>query len=427
MSQEEKSALFLHHIQSGTSVAYQEESDSPDFSRIALPGQDLQQADLAGAKLQYSNFSKTKLHRAELFKADLVGVNFSNADLSSSVLVGADLSGATLTKTDLAGADLRNACLQQAYLKQANLLSVDLDGADLTGANLEGAHLKHLRSLPSKVRGCRLNAETVKNGLGLATLVRWHQMGAVIVDLEALPPEAASALRGVNEGLTLYFGSHLSNIDRFLVDAVVAAFTEGEPGSDCRLAEYFELDGSSRVRLTASDPDHLVAIAEALHTRAWDKENNAQDTEKSTALIQQVQAFVQPAVLPRLSWLVDRGERFELWTNDEGIAKKTKEWKVEVSKQELLADLLSVLFSVEEFLRFIQSLPSGGRVTRMATNNGVFDTLLDTSIGALERLGGLDEVFFLRLARKRPHQHTEIAYVAKRWGLEIPPTLILEG
>lgn len=390
-----------------------------DFSWAHLEGEALTGKDLSGVRLQYVNFSKVDLSGSSFKNADIVGASFIDCDLNGAYMVGADLTGVTLSRVDLSGADLTGAVLHQAYLKKVNLLSVDLAQADLTAADLREVHLPYLRSLPAVVRDCKLDAATYQSGLALSTLLRWHQMGAVITDIEAFPAEAQRALRSVGKGLTLYFGSRMSNVDRFLVDGVIASFTETVPTSDCRLVEYLEMGETTRVRLDASDAEHLCTIAEALHQRIWEHSGPSEASPASPVLLQR-------ALLPRLSWLVARGERFELWTEGDSGLEKQREWLIENSPESLLVELLGMLFSPDELRTFLRDA-QGERFLWRLPPLRPYETFLHAAVDALKRQGGLDEPLFLRLYRARPARREDISHVAHRWGLSLPPNVLIEA
>jgi hypothetical protein len=87
------------------------------------------QADLSGAKL----------NRADLIGANLIGANLSGANLGMANLFGADLSGANLSGAILYGALLSGANLNFANFSGANLFLANLWSARLDRANFGNA------------------------------------------------------------------------------------------------------------------------------------------------------------------------------------------------------------------------------------------------------------------------------------------------
>jgi hypothetical protein len=88
----------------------------------------LQRANLYGAKLQHSNLSAANLSHADLRKANLRKTNLKDANLSY-----ANLESAHLQRADLTGANLNGAYMWWTNLK----------GAKMTGATYKGAKLCH--------------------------------------------------------------------------------------------------------------------------------------------------------------------------------------------------------------------------------------------------------------------------------------------
>jgi uncharacterized protein YjbI with pentapeptide repeats len=106
------------------------------WRRCVQDGQNLQEANLAGAVLRDGSFK-----RADLSGADLSGADARRAKFVSTVLHGTILDGAKLVRADLTNADLRDASLKQADLTGAKLFRANLRGADLSGARLDDADL----------------------------------------------------------------------------------------------------------------------------------------------------------------------------------------------------------------------------------------------------------------------------------------------
>jgi hypothetical protein len=91
----------------------------------------LRQAELSGAKLEFS----------DLTRADLVGANLQNASAGDAVFTSANLSEVNFSRAVLTQADLQSAVLYKADMSGANLNCADLSKADFKKANLSGAYL----------------------------------------------------------------------------------------------------------------------------------------------------------------------------------------------------------------------------------------------------------------------------------------------
>jgi hypothetical protein len=122
-----------------------------NWSNCVLDGTNLQDSDLAGARLFSASLTATNLSHS-----DLKGGNLSYAALSIADLQMADLRGATLV-----GAKLRQAKLNNARLEDADLSYADLTGADLSGAQIHNTKLGNAiwvdgrRCLPGSIDHCQ--------------------------------------------------------------------------------------------------------------------------------------------------------------------------------------------------------------------------------------------------------------------------------
>jgi hypothetical protein len=122
-----------------------------EWNSCLMPGRDLANADLTGAKLRSADLSTAVLRGASLRDADM-----AYASLTMANLRGANLAGAELTGTNLRGANLANANLTGADLSYAVLSAADLTGADLTGARLDHAQWgEGIECLPGSVGACQ--------------------------------------------------------------------------------------------------------------------------------------------------------------------------------------------------------------------------------------------------------------------------------
>jgi serine/threonine-protein kinase len=113
----------------------------------------------------YSNgrrdFAQEELNNLNLAKAKLPGVNFYQSKLTGSNLQEADLSGADFGRSNLGQAILKNACLQGAYMGYADLERADLRGADLSGANLRHANLRGANLCGANLTDVQVNQEQI--------------------------------------------------------------------------------------------------------------------------------------------------------------------------------------------------------------------------------------------------------------------------
>ena len=110
--------------------------DGWEDMRADLSHQDLCEANLRGANLNYVDLRKANLYGADLREADLYGADLREANLCRADLRKANLYGADFRKANLYVADLRKADLYAADLSGADLYAADLSGADLRNANI---------------------------------------------------------------------------------------------------------------------------------------------------------------------------------------------------------------------------------------------------------------------------------------------------
>jgi hypothetical protein len=100
-------------------------------------------------------------------------IKLDNTDLSGAELNYTNLSDANLYGADLSGANLKEASLKNAHLINAILSGINLSLTDLSGANLSGAILKEtdlsgpIGLRKTDLRGTTMNNETVLTGIKL--------------------------------------------------------------------------------------------------------------------------------------------------------------------------------------------------------------------------------------------------------------------
>lgn len=76
------------------------------------------------------------------------------------------------------------------------------------------------------------------------------------------------------EGLTLYFNTRVTPIDRFLVDGII--FGTLGLDTDCRIVEFKEQQDRAVLRLKAKSPKDLEAVADAIHDRIWETQESSE-------------------------------------------------------------------------------------------------------------------------------------------------------
>lgn len=111
--------------------AKERDLSAADLCYLKMPKGNLSDANLAGAKL----------NRSEFYNALLFNTNFSNTDLSFVKFNGANLSGANLSGAKLINTDYYDAILKGANFSGADLSGASLKHADLTNANFSNADL----------------------------------------------------------------------------------------------------------------------------------------------------------------------------------------------------------------------------------------------------------------------------------------------
>ncbi len=291
-----------------------------NFSEACLMDVDFSGADLSRANLRKADLRRSDLVRAEFGEASLVGAdlrdvcakgaNFVETDLTEALLTDANLGHAqfadsnldhanldhvraqyvnleraNLAGSSMVGATLRNAALCNANLRNANLHNADLKGADLQGADLTGARvegvvlveadlrsacLSGLKGRPVEAQGVIIDHETFRRSEWSASeLSCWRSAGATIANLEMFPPSVHRALFAEDDGLTICFDTRITAFDRYLIDGVIFGVLGKE--TDCRVVEYEELKGCAVVRIVASDPRDLDAVASVLWGRVWEE------------------------------------------------------------------------------------------------------------------------------------------------------------
>jgi len=109
-----------------------------------MDGLNLDEVNLASARLRDTSFIRGSLENADLqkvsaFRTKFVSAMLRNVNFSKASLPEADFTKANLTSANFMEADLRRARLFKANLRGANLTKAKLKGADITKADLTGA------------------------------------------------------------------------------------------------------------------------------------------------------------------------------------------------------------------------------------------------------------------------------------------------
>jgi len=329
--------------------------------------------------------------------------------------------------TFLQEANLREAYLRRTHLQHAFLIRADLYKANLHGAYLQGANLQGANFQGATRTDCLLSVGTHQSSdWPPPRLLEWRDQGAHLVNFpHAWPLEVAQLLQDTREGLTLHFHTRLTPIDRIAVEMVVGTYLEATPHSDCRIAEFRELPNDrALLRLESSNLADLETIADALHTRAW--ENAPSGTHLQLA--RDLHALSGPRLLNQLSWLMDRGDRTELHTLEDGklVCKWSKPHTT--AKAPALARLLRSLFKHDALERHLAHEPDGQEILdHLPGGNATYADVAAAAVDHLQRTGLLGQSFFIRLGRARPRRQGEVAFAARLWGIELPPTLVLDG
>jgi uncharacterized protein YjbI with pentapeptide repeats len=278
-----------------------------DLSRANLCEADLTGATLNTAKLDGAFLEGALLIRARLESSDLIGADLSSADLVGASLETADLEGANLSDANLTGANLHwakltwanltNTRLNWARLSWANAEAADFEGANLSGADLQAAKLCCARFTGARLTGanlhfadlCGADLKGVEGQAGLVASVRidretysrsawtpeqlleWHAAGATVVDLDSFPVDARERLLSHAQGLRLSFRMPLGQDDRELL--IWLGSQVCGPDSTFRITGVEPSESSPSLCIEASQQAALETLADALHRRIWESQN----------------------------------------------------------------------------------------------------------------------------------------------------------
>lgn len=280
-----------------------------DLSNLKLNNANLGGAELIKTNLAAADMSGAILNGATLYKANLNNARLCRASLKAANLNESDLNGADLLGASLLKADLTKAIMKNAILIAADLNDINLGNADLRGANLSGAFGK----ISNRFR-CRIDLETYqRSGWGANNLADWHLAGAAIENFDQFPSDVQAAILQQREGLTLYFSTRLTPVDRFLIDGTIFGILGKD--TDCQVVEFLQREDSAIVRLQAAHRKDLETIAEALYLRVWENHKRSQETAlTSVNNLLGVEAYRQLSNLrQRLDYLELQLDRRQAW------------------------------------------------------------------------------------------------------------------
>jgi hypothetical protein len=147
----------------------------------------LKESDLVNFRLP-SDKTETvlRLDHADLKEAALEDSNVGGFDLRYTNLRGANLRNANLdvaqlTFADLGGADLSDTSMRDTDLRFANLNDADFSGADLSGANLNGADLEKAKNLTvEQINKAAAVDSATKLPADLRKRSRWNNTSATV-------------------------------------------------------------------------------------------------------------------------------------------------------------------------------------------------------------------------------------------------------
>ncbi|MEL6347128.1 MAG: pentapeptide repeat-containing protein [Myxococcota bacterium] len=362
-------------------------------------------ASLCGANLRGGLLSRCNLQRADLRGADLRDADLRGADLRGADLKGADLRGGALNLVNLARADLR----------MADLSMVDLSGVKgMHGADLSGADLSLVR-IDEAMRGARVDETTFyRSGWARPHLNRLRDNGVIFDGIDRLPLNLRPTGRAdepPSRGLVLRFSTRLTFQDTFILRGVLCAVVG--PTAACTLSRRERMRGGTWL-IEAEQRSDLQAIAEALQTRAW--ERDAADALEGPFLRRLEGLLAAPQLRHELSALVDRVEQIDLYHVD-----GTTSWRPPVEPDAALAHLLRKMFIPVELRWWLNCIPGGRALARaLPPTDGANGDVVDATVTALAASQRVDAPLFLSLIEERREQAPEIRAVARLWNIELP-------
>lgn len=425
MSRKERGLLLARYVREGG--AFREKDPvTGKWRTLDFGDSDAQEVDLSGADLMSMNLAGSNLSNTRLNEVNLTGATLNRCILHNTFLRGARLDGARLHDVQMSGADLTGASLVNAHLLRADMEWCLVTDAVLMETYLWGAKLSGWDGKPADRRGAHLDADAyTRSGWTPAQLAEWVFEGAVIEDYENFPVDAQDRLVAETEGLSLHFMGELDELDLLALHNVVAAWREQNPSSDARTASVRLGREQTTVRLVASRSEDLVFLAVALYQRIWDRGRAEPSTTALVQLREEIGAVTHPRLMSRLSWLMERGDRFELWVLEGGRLEQAQTWELTSSPASRLEAMLLDHFTDTELRRFILGLDDGAHLLRdLPGASATPRELASALVSLLQRQGRLDEAFFLRLTQARPRRHVDVVVAAAGFGISLPPRLL---
>ena len=180
-----------------------EQLDHLDFENAMMFESTLQEANLAGSRLDGAELGRSLANGLCLDDSQCIATHFDKAELVEASLMRAIARLATFRKSNLTGArfdqtDLREADFERAKCNEASFRNADLRGARMTGALLMGADFTRALMSGIDLSGAVLDSTTrlaPADGTDGIVAEYLHIDGRVIRDSEVRTGLAALAAR----------------------------------------------------------------------------------------------------------------------------------------------------------------------------------------------------------------------------------------
>jgi hypothetical protein len=361
-----------------------------DLRGVRMSGRQLMRVDLQGANLEHADFDGAEFTACRLDEAWLRNLRMRRAVLSrcslrGADLIGANLGGSTLVDVDLSDADIRGADLSGASLRRCQCV----------GTRFEGTALPRMEA--TLLSGAFVDALTyARSGWTLQDLWELRSAGVHFSDPESFPAEVRDVVAPQAATLRVWLAGRASAMDHAAMHAFVAHYASLRPESGVAVDGYEERGERGQFQLRALSPAFLEEVGERLGSRGWEAEGDG------------LGGLVGDALVNRLSFLVDRGTRFELTDARGGNLEVLRSFAIDRRPWDSLERLLRDLLSEREMRALV------GTVTP-----AVHESVADASVRTLARRG-VDATLFESLAAARPERHGEIAVVALLHDVLLP-------
>jgi uncharacterized protein YjbI with pentapeptide repeats len=279
-----------------------------------LKGLDLQEADLNLADLTKATLTEATLLQATLVGTTLIGANLSSTDFREAKLIGAELNsalmrGAELTRANLVDADLTGANVSRARLRDATLRGANLERADLSAADLTGADLRATTLRGTKLECARLNKETAFSADTNLLIANWKTLFVDDTAYRRTDVESRKVRLPVGHtpdttGLTLYFNTKATPLDRYLVEGVIVGVLGR--GTTCDILELRQGEDFAVLRIGRASQEALDRVADALWHKVWEDV----DRQVESALIRNA-GLSMPDLAQSLSAMANKLDKIE--------------------------------------------------------------------------------------------------------------------